>query len=1184
MHAYLRKVPSALVLSLGLTATGPLWAQSLAEGLRSTEVKELLAQGYTAEDFADLVLRDHYTSRGGALVHTFFRQRFGGIEVFNGDIAVHRKASGEVVALHTGAVRGLSGRVNTSAPSITAEQAMDRVLGREGVSVEGFQRLEHAPERMRWSFNGIAEVTGSVHVQLVFLPLGERVVLVWEVEFQRIDGRHWWQVRIDAVSGQEVQREDRFTNCGFSMHSTCEHDAPVPSESPQPAGPNDLNVYAWPVESPIHGSRSLQNAPWSQASNASPYGWHDVNGAPGAEYTITRGNNVHAQEDANGNNGTGYSPSGGANLDFDFPINLALAPSTYQDAAITNLFYWNNIMHDVWYQYGFDEAGGNFQMNNYGNGGTGSDEVMADAQDGNGMNNANFATPPDGSSPRMQMFLWSGSPNKDSDLDNGIIAHEYGHGISNRLVGGPSNTNCLGNSEQMGEGWSDFFGLIMTMEAGDAAVDARGVGTYADDQPANGPGIRPSPYSTLFGINDYTYGNTNSVLSMPHGIGFVWCTILWEMTWELIDQHGFDPNLYNGTGGNNIAMQLVIDGMKLAPCNPGFVDARDAILLADQVLYGGANLGLLWNAFARRGLGYSASQGSAFSRNDQVEAFDTPMAINGACIAIVTPTTAPLGGCSAPGPVEVKVRFGNSGLQPIQGMPVRYRLDGGPIVMETISGALQPGSDSLYTFLAPLLVQSVGQHELEVWCAAPGDGALFNDTLSVQFEVLASSGSMELVLKPGPNEGKDAFVWWLTTQTGTYGPTNSSNFGTHQNYNAMEWTWSGSPGRRYGLIDFDLLAIPPGSDVHYAALSLFQNPNSGDGLHSSQSGSNASVLQRIAGPWDEQTVTWNNRPSVDTTGQVVLAQSTSPTQDYLSIDVTNMVAAMVLDSNTAHGFQLSTITPQHYRKMVFASSDHPDPLKWPELKVCYTPPARIELSVLLDGPWANGSVLMHDSLRTRGMLPLTEPYSALGFAHAGNGGGESIDTNVLAATGPNAVVDWIHVALSTSPAQASMVASRCALLQRDGDVVDLDGVSPLVFMANEGFYHVIVRHRNHLGVVTAQPIFLSTTQIGQLDLSGPQPITYGVVPQKTENGKLVLWGGDVNSSGVLKYTGLNNDRDPILQAVGGTTPTNVATGYNSTDVNMDGDIKYTGVQNDRDPILINVGGVVPTATRTAQIP
>jgi hypothetical protein len=96
------------------------------------------------------------------------------------------------------------------------------------------------------------------------------------------------------------------------------------------------------------------------------------------------------------------------------------------------------------------------------------------------------------------------------------------------------------------------------------------------------------------------------------------------MTWDLIDQYGFDPDIYNGTGGNNIAFQLVMDGMKLQNCNPGFVDGRDAILEADELANGGANRCLLWTAFARRGLGVNADQGSAFNRADQVEDFDIP--------------------------------------------------------------------------------------------------------------------------------------------------------------------------------------------------------------------------------------------------------------------------------------------------------------------------------------------------------------------------------------------------------------------------------------------------------------------------------------------------------------------------------------------------------------------------------
>jgi hypothetical protein len=211
----------------------------------------------------------------------------------------------------------------------------------------------------------------------------------------------------------------------------------------------------------------------------------------------------------------------------------------------------------------------------------------------------------------------------DGDFDNVIVAHEYGHGISNRLAGGPQVANCLFNDEQMGEGWSDWFGLIITMTENDLPEDGRGVGTFAISQPTTGGGIRPARYSTDFGINPATYDDSN-FLAQPHGIGFVWATILWDLTWAYIDKYGFDPDLYNGTGGNNRIMQLVIDGLKLQPCQPGFVDGRDALLAADLATTGGADQCMIWEIFAARGLGFNAQQGSSLDRADQVEDFSLP--------------------------------------------------------------------------------------------------------------------------------------------------------------------------------------------------------------------------------------------------------------------------------------------------------------------------------------------------------------------------------------------------------------------------------------------------------------------------------------------------------------------------------------------------------------------------------
>lgn len=709
--------------------------------------KEKLQElGYNQDDLSDLLVLDSYNSNKGKVNHTFIRQRYQGLEVFNGDIAIHTLNDGSLIHLNQGAVRELASKVNAVEPVLSARAALLKVL----VSEEEYQfeipvQVNEDKTRHRHFYAADQFSEQEPRVQLMLLPLEDDVRLIWEVNYYLPNGSHWWNVRIDAETGQEYERNDWVVECNFDggdghcLNHTHDHGAKSFGKTPSAplAAPNDYNVFAWPEESPSHGPRSIQNAPWNDALNASPFGWHDTDGIAGAEFTTTVGNNVYAQEDRNANNGTdGNVADGGVDLDFDFPIDFTQSPITNEDAAITNLFYWNNIIHDVLYQYGFDEQSGNFQENNYGNGGLGSDFVWADAQDGSGSNNANFGTPDDGSNPRMQMFLWtSPDPDVDGDFDNGIIAHEYGHGWSNRLVGGPSNTNCLFNAEQMGEGWSDYLGLILTMKPGDTRTQGRGIGTYALDQPVSGAGIRPAPYSTDFNVNDYTYGNTNSGVSQPHGIGFVWCTMLWELTWDLIDVYGFDPDIYNGTGGNNIAFKLVSDGLKYTACEPGFVDGRDAILQADQVNYNGANFNLIWSAFARRGLGFSADQGSTTSRSDQVEAFDVPLDSNAAIVQVLNPLPGKLSECDN-APFNLTVQLGNVGVLPFTNVDVAYRINGGAINQETYSGTLQGGASIPYSFSNQETFTNPGLYTIEAWTSLPNDQDPTNDTLTISVELV----------------------------------------------------------------------------------------------------------------------------------------------------------------------------------------------------------------------------------------------------------------------------------------------------------------------------------------------------------------------------------------------------------------------------------------------------------------
>lgn len=578
--------------------------------------------GLTLEDVQNFEVTAQHGSDHNGVTHIYLRQTYQGLQIVDADINLNVGADGSILSVYDSFVSDVASLGLSATPVRTVDQVFS-TLGTELVEVIAndhghghFGDVEGAEEVA-------AEEEVSEELVLVRTEIPDRLQwvktddggleLVWTINVQEgVSG--WYDASASATNGEVLH------NVSYTANAT-------------------YNSLPFDLESPLYGNRALHIDP--QDATASPFGWHDTDGVAGAEFTDTRGNNVFAQEDADANNTGGTRPDGGAGLVFDFPFDDTQAPATYTAAATTNLFYANNVIHDVLYQYGFDEAAGNFQFNNYGNGGIGGDPVQADSQDGSGFNNANFATPPDGFAPRMQQFIFNiTNPNLDSSLSNAIIYHEYGHGVSNRLTGGGANSgalNCV-QSRGMGEGWSDFFSLIMTQQPGDTANDARPIGNYVLGQGQNGGGIRSFPYSFDMSINPLTFGDLNNRLPgpFPHPVGEVWTTALWDMTWLLIDGIatpdsngnptpglGYDPDLYNGTGGNNVALQLVIDGMKLQPALPSFIDARDAIIQADVINNGGANLRAITTAFARRGMGVSASTPGCAAIT-VTEAFDLP--------------------------------------------------------------------------------------------------------------------------------------------------------------------------------------------------------------------------------------------------------------------------------------------------------------------------------------------------------------------------------------------------------------------------------------------------------------------------------------------------------------------------------------------------------------------------------
>ncbi|MBS1500256.1 MAG: carboxypeptidase regulatory-like domain-containing protein [Bacteroidetes bacterium] len=243
--------------------------------------------------------------------------------------------------------------------------------------------------------------------------------------------------------------------------------------------------------------------------------------------------------------------------------------------------------------------------------------------------------------------------------------------------------------------------------------------------------------------------------------------------------------------------------------------------------------------------------------------------------------------------------------------------------------------------------------------------------------------------------------------------------------------------------------------------------------------------------------------------------------------------------------------------------------------------ALLSARVFLEGPYANG--VMRDSLRTLPSFPLTEPFTAMGYVHAASGGGETTTSSVLAIPGNDAIVDWVIVELRDADDNSDVVASRCALLQRDGDVVATDGLSPVNMAVGAGSYHVAIRHRNHLGTMTEDTVTFASGVVN-VDFTLLSTGLFGTDPQKQIGARRTLWAGDVTFDNAVQYTGSGNDRDPILVAIGGFTPNNVVQGYLPADVNLDGRVKYTGPSNDRDRILVNVGSNTPSNIRDGQLP
>ncbi|KAH8595777.1 putative extracellular metallo proteinase mep [Bisporella sp. PMI_857] len=590
------------------------------ENTRTSEVSRLfIKRGDYIETATDLVKTilpgaefriadDAYIGTNG-IGHVNFKQTVHGLDIDNADFNVNIAKDGSVLSygnsFYLGTLPAESPLVKRDqVDPIAALKGASDILGLS-VGSDNAKAVAELPTE-HYVIEGTTGTHSDPKARLVYLSTGGELKLTWRVETDLHDD--WILSYVDASGGSEVVNVVNY----------------VADASYQ--------VYPWGVNDPSAGSRTLETNPAD--TTASEFGWHSIGTT---SYTTTRGNNGIAQANYEGDTAylNDYRPTESSlNFVYDFSTTWTNY-RTYANSSVAQLFYTSNVYHDLLYKLGFNEAAGNFETNNNGQGGRGNDAVVLMAQDGSGTNNANFATPVDGSEPRMRMYMWtSATPNRDCSFDASVVIHEYTHGVSNRLTGGPANSGCLSVYESggMGEGWGDFMAIAIHIKTTATRATDYPMGPWVSNKVA---GIRLYPYSTSLTTNPLTYRYVNTYNSeispSVHKSGTIWATILYEVLWNLVEKYGITstrfPVFSNGvpTDGRFLAMKLVIDGMALQPCSPTFIQARDAILDADEALTGGVNACALWTAFAKRGLGTGASRGTGTT--GRTESFTLPSGV-----------------------------------------------------------------------------------------------------------------------------------------------------------------------------------------------------------------------------------------------------------------------------------------------------------------------------------------------------------------------------------------------------------------------------------------------------------------------------------------------------------------------------------------------------------------------------
>ena len=1200
-------------------------------------VNDQLGEQFTETDKTSWFIDGESSSLNKNAWYYYIVQEINGIEVMNALTPVLVKNGSDVQILKSTFVEKLDSKVTASAASISANDALQKATNHLKLPFSSLQQLESNNNGKEVIFEKGTISQEDIKVKLYYYPVneGEEVKLVWNVSVFMVDGLHWWNVRVDASNGQVIDKFDWTVNCSGSLEDGHSHGKVNRGVSPKVnaiadacieevnsfsiensmATQKSYRVLRYDIESPNHGDFTLEVNP--ENLTASPLGWHS-NGNAADFYQETRGNNVRAIDDSGNPQNSGPETLESSADVYDYPYGGPyVAADTYIDAAVTNLFYMSNAVHDIYYLYGFDEPSRNFQNNNFGNGGAGNDAIRADAQDGGGINNANFSTPPDGNDGVMQMYLWdiepqqnlltvnnssaagdyvaldnafapgnvpvtsaitanlvlvddgtapdntdgcesvlngaqvngniavirrgnctftskvinaqnrnavavlivnnvagdismgggdaaitipaysinqadgeaiiaamsgttvsatfnapqSGFVNIDGDFDNGVIAHEYGHGIHIRLSGGTSVSCSTGYAESLSEGWGDYIGKILQLSNVDNGIYLSGTGTFVVGQPTDGPGIRPSPYSGSIANNPMTYETLradtgNATYTIPHGVGSVLAGMLWDLTWDMIAVHGFEPDIYNvsSNAGNVKTLKILVEALKNTPCFAGFEDTRDAILTADQTLFAGENQCVIWSAFARRGLGANANQGSTNSTSDGAHDYSMPNGLGCTPDYLLT-IGGPTDTCEGTS-LDFEIVFNaQNGWNSNVGFAV--------------SGL--PGGASA-TF-SPTTISDTGLVTLTI------------DNLP--------AGAHNITVTPGGDNTKDLVL-----------PINVQESNADLTDGDTLYQVDGSGYTSFS--DGATIDVSTGSDLD---LQLPDTAFVGTLLWTAPNGA----------MYTTNTVSFTNVADNDTAVEGVW--KVEPTFE--------------LDCPGSTGTQVINFT-------VNVSAD-----------ICFTPRVYLQGALL-----TSGGALMDDGIRVDGNIPTTSPYGDAVIAPA----------SVFNVTGNDAIVDWVWVELREVGNNTNVLASTSALLQRDGDVVNyVDGTGTVKFGLPAGNYLMSINHRNHLGVMSGTLALDAACKV--IDFSDGSIPIYGSNAQTTfgtPSGVSALWAGDSDGNNEVKFSGASNDSNPVRDGVvndAGNIFGSISytySGYAMLDASLNGEVKFSGVSNDSNIIRDNV--------------